>query len=123
MKLLAKGELKVLDMADDQIVDAATLSVIINDCFKITMDNTYNIGQQGAFYALGCSLRDQHKILVSRIFEANTAEIERANALINEVNSDLKVMLEKIEGIADTIEKLGALVSQLSSIIDLIPLV
>lgn len=122
MKKLAYGQLSVADMLDDQIIDSAALSIIINDCFKITRDSAYTIGQRGAFYSLGCTLRDQHKILVSQIFEANTAEILQANMQIKAVNEELKAMLVNIEGVSNTIENVGKLVSELTSLVGIVAL-
>lgn len=101
----------------DVTVDTTALSQIVKDAFLLSMDGRVSEGQQGALNAYGVALRAQLRELLGKIFDADADKLRRANTTITAVNAALKKAKADIDKVADTVEQLGKLVSQLDGLL------
>lgn len=113
------GDLRADEIADDQTVDGPGLAAAVSVCFRVARDGRYSEAERGAFYANGVMLREQMKVLLGDIFDEGTDDLVQANAMIKTVNAELGATLADINRAADTIEQLGALVAQLTKLVEL----
>ncbi|MEJ6789530.1 hypothetical protein BrevBR_08240 [Brevundimonas sp. BR2-1] len=113
------GELRADEIAEDQTVDGPGLAAAVSVCFRMARDGRYSSEARTAFYDSGVMLRDQMKILLAEVFNEGTDDLLEANALIKTVNADLAATLADVNRAADTIEQLGALVTQLTKLVEL----
>lgn len=98
-------------------VDTNQLTDIVNQCFLASMDGRFTQEQRGQFLAFGAGTREQLRMILGKVFENATTEVNQANSAITAVNKNLKSTIEDLSHIANTIEQLGRLVAVLDALI------
>lgn len=91
--------------------DNTTLLNCVNRCFALASDATIPAEEQQIYFERGDRLRARLMTLLHAQFTGGAQEISSANAELRKVNKILKDRLQGLENAANTIGALGNLVS------------
>lgn len=99
--------------------DNTTLHTCINRCFALASDANIPPAEQKKYFAYGDALRARLMTLLRAHFDDGTPEVRAANSSLKKVTKTLKDRLDGIEDAANTVGALGKLVSILDDLFKL----
>jgi hypothetical protein len=98
-------------------VDTPTLTELITNCFKLSMDGALTDEQRNEFLVAGKRLRGSLLNLLSAQFNDATQEVLDANSELDETNEQVVLVTDHLASVDNTLARINSLVTVLDDLL------
>jgi hypothetical protein len=98
-------------------LDTPTLTQLISNCFKLSMDGALTDDQRNEFLVVGKRLRGSLLNLISAQFNDGTREVIDANKQLDGTNKQVAKVTQELANVANTLVQINRLVVVLDDLL------